>query len=202
MLGKPITVTNVSTTPDTDSVVGGVGTLASTLVAHHHNATGLVTALAPKAESGSSAIVKSGKTIISEFRKVKQLEKEITTYTASYGKTFTRQHDVGKHIKDLLSRILNFSKGGKHEILDELAEDKHLGTFESHDGHLVHIAKFIRRLEDKEGTKNIPDEEGFVIAEEQDAQEARKAAPPAPAPAPTPTPAPKHEPMPDFMRWP
>ena len=154
MLGNNNTVTNVSTTPDTDSVVGGVGTLASTLDAHHHNATGVVTALAPKSQSGSTAVVKSGKTIISKFETVKQLEKEITTYTASYGKTFTKQHPVGKHIKDLLSRILNFSKGGKHEILDELEKDKHLGTFESHDGHKVHIVKFIRMLEDKEGAKS------------------------------------------------
>ena len=167
MLGNNNTTTNVSTTPDTDSVVGGVGTLASTLDAHHHNATGLVTALAPKSESGSTAFVKSGKTVVSKFETVKQLEKEITTYTASYGKTFTKQHDVGKHIKDLLARILDFSKGGKHEILDELAKDKHLGTFESHDGHKVHVAKFIRMLEDKEGARNTDREEGIIIAEEQ-----------------------------------
>ena len=97
MLGKNNTTTNVSTTPDTDSVVGGVGTLASTLDAHHDNATGVVTALAPKSESGSSAVVKSGKTIISKFETVKQLENEITTYTASYGKTFTRQHRVSSY---------------------------------------------------------------------------------------------------------
>ena len=153
MLGKNNTTTNVSTTPDTDSVVGGVGTLASTLDAHHDNATGKVTALAPKSESGSSAVVKSGKTVVSTIETVKQLENEITTYTSSYGKKFTRQHAVGNHIKDLLKRILDFSKGGNHEILEELEEDKHLGTFESHDGHKVHIVKFIKMLEDKEGAR-------------------------------------------------
>ena len=169
MLGKNNTTTNVSTTPDTDSVVGGVGTLASTLDAHHDNETGVVTALAPKSESGSSAVVKSGKTIISKFETVKQLEKEITTYTASYGKTFTKQHPVGSHIKDLLKRILDFSKGGNHEILEELEEDKHLGTFESHDGHKVHIVKFIKMLEDKEGARST--EEGVGVAEDQTAAE-------------------------------
>ena len=166
-LGNKNTTTNVSTTPDTDSVVGGVGTILSTLDAHHHNATGLVTALAPKSESGSTAVVKSGKTVVSKFETVKQLENEITTYTASYGKTFTKQHPVGKHIKDLLARILDFSKGGKHEILDELAKDKHLGTFESHDGHKVHIVKFIRMLEDKDGAKSSASEAGTAVSEEQ-----------------------------------
>ena len=166
MLGNNNTTTNVSTTPDTDSVVGGVGTILSTIVAHHENATGKVTALAPQSESGSSALVKSGKTVVSKFETVKQLEKEITTYTASYGKTFTKQHDVGKHIKNLLARILDFSKGGKHEILDALERDKHLGTFESHDGHIVHIVSYIRTLErPDQGAKSTTD--GICIAEEQ-----------------------------------
>ena len=160
-LGKLGTNSNISITADSSSVAGGTGTLLSTVVAHHENKTGKVTALAPSSASGSVAKVASGKTVVSKFQTVKQLENEITTYTASYGKTFTKQHDVGKHIKELLARILDFSQGGNHEILDALEGDKHLGTFESHDGHIVHIVKFIRMLK---GT--IP-ETGTAVAEEQ-----------------------------------
>jgi hypothetical protein len=159
-------VNNISTTSDTHSVKDGVGTVLSTLVAHHESSTGRVTALAPRPESGSSAVIQSGKTVVSTFEIVKQLEKEIQIYTSSHGKKYTKQHKVGTHDKDLLKRILDFSNGGNHEILKESEDDKHLGTYESADGYKVHVVKYLKEAAKTSTSRGL----GLAIAEHHPAK--------------------------------
>ena len=126
------------------------GNFIGTVEAKINHLESIVHNLAPSSNSGSSAKIASGKTDIMKYKKIEDaLGKVEHILTDSEGRTYTRQHILGKHDKDHMERILKFI--GKDLSEGEDTDDPRYGTFENAIGDIIHILK----LKEEVGSKSL-----------------------------------------------
>lgn len=121
-----------NTTRTTSTYIGTVDALINPVDDMVHN-------LAPNSKSGSSATIASGKTSIMKYEEITdEVGKSTHLLTDDNGRSYIRQHIVGKHVMNHIERVLQFL--GKEEKGEDTADGR-FGTFENVAGDIIHILK-------------------------------------------------------------